>query len=166
MEVYIILLKRLLGSKLFDKRIWGGICTAVVSATAVFLFLLMYRNTVLEKQAAELGETAVKLLYDFGTAEQLDYQMIGLKEITTDAVFNQLTIDNEERTLNTYLKFKNKPVTVNVIKSTSDYVMYSLNTEYISGSRIFVFFFEIDPIENKIKSVREVEAIDFLSSYN
>lgn len=160
------MLKKLLGLKVFGRRVLSGICTAVVSATAVFLFLLMYRNTILEKQAAELGETAVKLLYDFGTAEQLDYQMIGLKEITTDAVFDQLTIDNEERTLNTYLKFKNKPVTVKVIKSTSNYVMYSLNTEYISDDRIFVFFFELDTIKNKIKSVREVEAIDFISSYN
>lgn len=141
-----------------------GVCC--LAALVTFCLLTIYRNVVLEQKTAELGETAVKLLYDFGSAEQLDYQMIGLKEITSDEVFNQLTIDNEERTLNTYLKFKNKPVSVNIIKSTSDYVLYSLDTECISEERLFVFFYKLNASGDKIVEVREVEAIDFLNSYS
>lgn len=135
-----------------------------VSASVVFSGLILYRNSIMNDKVAQLGVQAVKYLYDFGTAEQLDYQMTGLKEITTDAVFNQLTIDNEERTLNTYLKFKNEPVSVDVLKSTSNYVIYSLTTTNISHDRLFVFFFEVNN-EGLISSVREVEAIDFINSY-
>lgn len=135
-----------------------------VAAGIVSYFLVCKVLNVSERRDAELGEAAVKLLYDFGTAEQLDYQMQGLKEITTEPVFNQLTIDNEERTLNTYLKFKNEPVTVEVARSTNQYVIYSLDTKNISKDRIFVFFFTVNG-EGKIDSVREVEAIDFVDGY-
>ena len=90
--------------------------------------------------------------------------MQALKEITTDAVFNQLTIDNEERTLNTYLKFKNKPVTVEVEEITNDYVLYRLKTEEISADRLFCFYYSVNK-DGKLDKVREVEAIDFVSSY-
>lgn len=136
---------------------------AVAFAVIVPISIYARVESVAEDRVAALGEEAVKLLYDFGTVEQLDYQMNDLKKITTDAVFNQLTIDNEERTLNTYLKFKNKAVTVKVVKSTSDYVLYRLETENISEDRLFAFFFDVDD-SGKISYVREVEAIDFVDT--
>ncbi len=136
---------------------------AVAFAVIVPISIYARVQSVAEDRVAALGEEAVKLLYDFGTVEQLDYQMNDLKKITTDAVFNQLTIDNEERTLNTYLKFKNKAVTVKVVKSTSDYVLYRLETENISEDRLFAFFFDVDD-SGKISYVREVEAIDFVDT--
>ena len=137
----------------------------VLVSVAVFAFLFHFREQVLERDAAEIGECAVKLLYDFGSPEQLDYQMYDLQQLTTDAVFRQLTIDNEERTLNTYLKFKSEPVTVHVIKSTSTYVLYSLETENVDSSRIFLFLFSVGA-NGKIEYVREVEGIDFLDYYS
>ena len=136
---------------------------AVAFAVIVPISIYARVQSVAEDRVAALGEEAVKLLYDFGTVEQLDYQMNDLKKITTDAVFNQLAIDNEERTLNTYLKFKNKAVTVKVVKSTSDYVLYRLETENISEDRLFAFFFDVDD-SGKISYVREVEAIDFVDT--
>ena len=136
---------------------------AVAFAVIVPISIYARVQSVAEDRVAALGEEAVKLLYDFGTVEQLDYQMNDLKKITTGAVFNQLTIDNEERTLNTYLKFKNKAVTVKVVKSTSDYVLYRLETENISEDRLFAFFFDVDD-SGKISYVREVEAIDFVDT--
>lgn len=115
----------------------------------------------LEGDLAELGVRAVRCMYEFGSAEQLDSNMLDLKLLTTNDVFAYLTIDNEERTLCTYLKFKNEPVSVNVIKSTSSYVLYSLDTEAISEDRIFLFLFDVDS-SGKISGVREVEGIDFV----
>ena len=129
-----------------------------------FFFFFTYRDVVINRNVQEIGKQAVMCLYDFATVEQLDYQMQALKEITTDAVFNQLTIDNEERTLNTYLKFKNKPVTVEVEEITNDYVLYRLKTEEISADRLFCFYYSVNK-DGKIDKVREVEAIDFVSSY-
>lgn len=165
MEVFDIVLKRL---SEIDVKKWGlraFVVLIVVLSIGIPVSIYTRVQHVAQERVTELGERAVKLMYDFGTVEQLDYQMNDLKAITTDAVFNQLTIDNEERTLNTYLKFKNETVTVDIVRSTNNYVMYHLITTNISAERLFVFFFEVDD-SGKICYVREVEAIDFVDSAN
>ena len=146
------------------KTIVKSIIPIVLIAIVTFMAVLYSRRMTDDKKAA-IGEEAVKLLYDYGTIEQLDYQMSGLKEITTEEVFNQLTIDNEQRTLNTYLKFKQDSVTVEIVKSTNQYVMYHLHTNNVSEERLFVFFFNVND-NGLIDNVREVEAIDFISNYS
>lgn len=109
----------------------------------------------------KLGTKAVMLLYDFGTVEELDTQMYQLKKIATDSVFNQLTIDNEERTLNTYLKFKGGPVTVNVVQATDSYVLYTLKCDAVDLDRHFIFMFDMS-VNGKLNYVREAETFDFI----
>lgn len=163
MEVLITVLKRLLKGK--GASLWVvSIVLVFFAATVVSAVAYFNYRTSIYRNAAHIGEQAVKLLYDYGTIEQLDYQMVGLKEITTEPVFNQLTIDNEARTLNTYLKFKKNAVTVNVFKSTESYIMYSLVTKEISPDRKFIFMFELNE-NGKISWVREVEAIDFVTTF-
>ena len=125
-------------------------------------FQVVNRITNREKEYQALGESAVMALYDFGSVYDLDRNMYDLKQITTDAVFSQLTIDNEQRSLNTYLKFKDSSVSVRILRSGSDYVMYSLDTESIDADRVFVFFFTVD--NGKINSVREMECYDFIDN--
>lgn len=134
----------------------------VFSFSWVLLALLYSKSLHLNKDKAKIGENAVLALYNFGTVEQLNQQMKDLKSICSEGVFNQLTIDNEDRTLNTYLKFKNKATEVNIIKSTESYVLYTLNNDYISADRKFVFLFEINQ-NGVIDWVREEEAIDFIN---
>lgn len=143
--------------------LYFGLLLGLITVIAILLYGTKLQSTV-KRQSEELGILAVKSLYDFGTSEQLDAQMDVLKTITTEPVFNQLSIDNEGRTLNTYLKFKNKPVTVEILDSSSDYVLYSLQTDSISSSRKFLFIFSVDD-NGLISSVREMEAIDFVDSY-
>lgn len=109
----------------------------------------------------EIGVNTVKLLYEFSSYEDLARHQVDLQECTTSEVYNQLTFDKEERTLFTYLKFKNKQTAVRVIKSTDDYVLYSLDNENIDASRKFIFLFEVDK-QGKVCSVREEECIDFV----
>lgn len=111
-------------------------------------------------QKANTGVKAVELMYDFKTAYELNDQMSELKKITTTDIYRELTIDNADRTLNTYLKFKNKPVEVEIIKSTDNYVLYRLNTEVITTNRKFMFVFDTDWL-GRINYVREMEVIDF-----
>lgn len=151
-------------NKKYQNNLISLCITVLIVALIIFVILGVYSRYVLNTGSTEIGIQAVKCLYDFGTVEQLNYQMQGLQEITTSAVFNQLTIDNEQRTLNTYLKFKNKAVTVDVVEATSDYILYHLQTENISQSRLFCFYYHVNK-HGKIDKVREVEAIDFLDSY-
>lgn len=139
------------------------VAIVLVLACAIAFTLRIYSLVHLNDQKSALGIKAVKLLYNFGTVEQLDMQMADLYDITTKSVYNQLTIDNEERTLNTYLKFKNKTTTVNIIKATESYVLYTLKNVNISSDRYFVFMFDVNK-HGKIDYVREVEAIDFVNT--
>ena len=110
-----------------------------------------------------IGIELVKALYDFKDVYQLDSNMVIVKELTTEPVFNDLTIDNEQRTLTTYLKFNNKPCTVHIIDNTDSYVMYRLENENISSDRIFVFFFKVDK-DGKVNWYKEVEGIEFVNT--
>lgn len=129
----------------------------------LLLIITLYNKQIIVEEKKDLGVKAVMALYDFRDAYQLDSNMVTLKDITTEAVFNDLTIDNEQRTLNTYLKFEGKAVTVNILKNTESYVLYSLDTEKISADRIFVFFFDVDK-EGKISWYKEVEGIEFVDT--
>ena len=75
---------------------------SIVFVTVCALALLITVSTAnMNKQKAQIGEQAVKLMYQFVDLQQLQLNMIDLKSITTEPVFNQLTIDNEDRTLYT-----------------------------------------------------------------
>lgn len=147
--------------KKFDnKSLLFYLCIALVSSSIGYASAHK-QESVNEELQAMIGESAVMALYNFRTLEQLSIQMSELASLTTDAVYNQLTIDNEERALNTYLKFKNEPTFVTIHKSTSHYVIYSLDNKYIDSSRRFIFLFSLDS-HNKISEVREVEGLDFI----
>jgi hypothetical protein len=109
---------------------------------------------------AQVGLLAVKYLYHFSSLEELDANMDELKKISTPEVYRKLTIDNTDRSLNVYLKFKNKPVFVIPDKATDNYIIYRLQTENISNFRKFTFFYEVNK-QGLISDVREAEIIDF-----
>jgi hypothetical protein len=124
--------------------------------------LILVAITIIAKQYnsdGEYGKLAVKYLYNFQTIEELDSNMEALKQIVTDEVYQNLTIDKTDRALNVYLKFKNNPTVVRFEEVTDTYIIYSLETESISSLRKFVFFFKVD--KGRISWVREGELIDF-----
>lgn len=137
----------------------------VIGALSIILFFVLYNDSGNEYLAVDTGVDAVKYLYNFDNVQQLDSNMVKLKEITTEGVFEQLTIDNTNRTLNTYLKFKGEPTKVNVIEATDTFVLYSLDTKYVDSKRIFMFIYNVND-NGKIEYVREMECIDFVTDLN
>lgn len=115
----------------------------------------------IEAKRTSIAIEAVQDLYQFSKVEDLDKNMAKLKDFTTQSVYNQLTVDNEERTLNTYLKFKGAPTTVNVVKATSSYILYTLTNENIDKDRVFIFMYDFNS-KGQILKVRESECLDFL----
>lgn len=111
----------------------------------------------------ETGLLAVKYLYNFSGLGELDSNKNKLKEITTEEVYNQLTLDNTDRALNVYLKFKNKPTKVVPDQFSEDYIIYSLETESIESYRKFAFFYHVNS-DGKIDQVRESEVVDFVGT--
>lgn len=111
--------------------------------------------------SSKVGISAINLLYKFHDYTELDSNMAELRKIVTSSVYDELTIDNEGRLLNTYLKFKGNACIPHVIASTSDYVLYTLETQSIEETRLFLFIYSTN-LFGKIDSVREVECIDFV----
>lgn len=109
-----------------------------------------------------VGVQAVGYLYNFSNLEELDRNMEKLRKITTEEVYEQLTIDNTNRALSTYLKFKGKPSYVTIDDQTNSYVSYHLKTAEVASSRKFIFMYNVNS-SGLIDKVREVEAIDFIS---
>lgn len=137
------------------------IIKSIVFVTVCALALLITVSTAnMNKQKAQIGEQAVKLMYQFVDLQQLQLNMIDLKSITTEPVFNQLTIDNEDRTLYTYMKFKGITTSVNIKKATSTYIIYSIVNDNVDETRRFVFMFDCNR-SGKISYVREAEIHDF-----
>lgn len=132
---------------------------AFVTVCALAL-LITVSATNMNKQKARIGEQAVKLMYQFIDLQQLQLNMIDLKSITTKPVFNQLTIDNEDRTLYTYMKFKGTTTSVDIKKATSTYVIYSIVNDNVDETRRFIFMFDCNH-SGKISYVREAEIYDF-----
>ena len=91
----------------------------------IFTTVIIQRqyNKTLSKNKVALGEQLVRALYDYDSVYELDAQMTIVKSICSDAVYNDLTIDNEQRTLTTYLKFKQDPVHVVLHNSEYGYVL-------------------------------------------
>lgn len=112
---------------------------------------------------ADLGVELVKAMYDFENPYELDKNMLVVQKLVTEDVFPDLTIDNEQRTLSTYFKFKDASVHVNVLKSTDSYVLYSLDSEAISADRKFILIFSVNE-EGVINEVKEMECYEYLNS--
>ncbi len=111
----------------------------------------------------ELGEELVMAMYNFETPYQLDSQMLIIQTLTTADVFNDLTIDNEQRTITTYLKFKDCGVKAEIISSGEDYVYYKLDAEVIEENRTFIMFFRVNE-DGLIDWVKEAECIEFIDT--
>lgn len=134
-------------------------------AVCMLAILVTISSANINKQRQKIGEQAVKLMYQFVDLQQLQLNMIDLKSITTEPVFNQLTIDNEDRSMYTYMKFQGDKTSVKIKKATSTYIVYSISNENIDADRKFIFMFGCNS-SGKISYVREAEISDFVSYYN
>lgn len=135
----------------------------------LFILSVLSVNEVMglgaERLKGERARETVCLLYDFGTPEQLGAQQVRLKKYVTGSVYDELTVDNEERRLNTYLKFYGCASTVHFSKVTDRYIIYWLECAAIDSSRRFLFCYDMDA-SGRICRVREAEIIDFMENEN
>lgn len=141
-----------------------SIVIAILTLVVVSIISCLAITLNIKRIEVKKTNTAIEIvqdLYQFSKVEDLDKNMLKIKDLTTKSVYNQLTVDNEERTLNTYLKFKGDATSVNVVKATSSYILYTLTNKNIDKDRVFIFMYECNE-KGKISSVRESECLDFL----
>lgn len=107
-----------------------------------------------------LGVDAVNYLYNFNSVDDLDKNDKKLKDITTESAYESLTVTNSDKALNTYLKFKDNAVEVEILSSGPGKVVYTLHSDSLSDGRKFIFLYEVN-FFGKITSAQEFEAIPF-----
>ena len=145
--------------KSLSKRI---VAVLLVAFAFSLLFGILVKVTN-DNRKTKIGVNAVQLLYQFKNLEELGRHQNSLKNITTEDVFDIITVDNEERTLNTYLKFRGNSCDVQILKARPNYVLYRIDCESIDSDRTFIFLFDVDN-SGKINYVREEECIDFIEN--
>ena len=133
----------------------------IVMVSMVSCFAVTLNIKRIEAKRTQTAIEVVQDLYQFSKVEDLDNNMLKIRNLTTQSVYNQLTVDNEERTLNTYLKFKGDATSVNVVKATSSYILYTLTNKNIDKDRVFIFMYDCNS-KGKLSNVRESECLDFL----
>lgn len=114
---------------------------ALIAASILVLLLLLQRFVV-----HDVGLQLVRNLYEFETSEQLAYEnMPHLQKIVTPEVMKSISINNEENTLNRYLKFKNKPTKVQIIRHETSgrngVIVFKIDNEHIEKYREFMLIY-------------------------
>lgn len=141
-------------------RLLKGILIGLTVISTVAVIYLGF-DKVHKEEGKKTAKEAVMLMYDFDSYDNVYKEhMASLKKITTDEIYNNITVENIDRALTTYLKFKGHPSKVEFIEVTDNYVVYSLDTESITQTRKFAMFYHTNWL-GKIDSMKEAELRDF-----
>lgn len=140
---------------------WGKIFSLALLIAAIMVAPIYIKKVFFHTVKSQLAVDTIKALYEFGDEDQLEANQSLLKHYVTEDVYNQLTYDNDQRRLNTYLKFSQEATTVNIEKATDSFVIYSVNNETIDADRNFIFVYRTNSA-GKICFVREAELLDFI----
>ncbi len=133
------------------------IISFVVIMTLVICFLF-YRNTIL-KSNEKLGIQALRALYEFNSLDEFEENMRKFEDYVSEDVFQQMTIDNSDRVLGVYLKLRGNSCAVDIVDSTSDYIVYHLISDSIEKERLFLFCYKVS--NKKIIDIKEAELFLF-----
>ena len=131
-------------------KLLGFIVGLIIIATIFWFIYIKY-------ETPKLGVRAVEDMYTFTSySELVKNDMPDLQKITTPQVYNKLAYTNQERALTTYMKFAGKPTSVNILASTDEYVVFSINSPAINPNRKFIMFYNVNLFGN-ISEVHESE---------
>ena len=158
MEELVILLK-----KLWNKKIMFFLASLFIVVS--IKIIMLYAYGVSDASRVKLAKRALIDMYQFSSAEQLHDQFKDLQKITTEDVYNSLTYDNLEKSKHTYLTYSERPVSIDFIACTPNYVTYTLKCDKVIAGRQFIFLYNVNK-SGKLCDVREAELIDYFEIDN
>lgn len=135
--------------------------TITVAGIAVISAIYLGFWKVQKLEGMKTAERVIKLMYEFDSYDDVyESNMKELKTLTTEDIYKEITVENVDRALTTYLKFKGHSSKVEIIDITDNYVMYSLDTESITQTRKFCMFYHTNWL-GRIDKMQEAELRDF-----
>ena len=111
-----------------------------------------------------VAEEASIALYTFDSPRELIATQLWLDKNVTEDVYKELTIDNALRAVNTYQKFEYDSSSTVVRKAGKGFCVYSLRSEHIDYSDLFLMLCEVNPITLRIREVNEYKMLNAMSS--
>ena len=145
------------------KKLFIGLSGVVIAALCSAFFVLGKGPS--DKEKTELGKTIVDMMYSFDNKEVLYNNYKSIESMVTEDVFNQISVDNEEKTLRTYVSWKAEPCIVDFVQCTPDHVLFRLKSDGIEVDRLFLFVFNVND-DGIIDYVKEGEVYEYYNSYN
>lgn len=136
-----------------------GIIIGFCCVIAIILFIVFSLKFEIFSRGS-IGEQVIYALYDFESVEDLSLSDDDLKKLVTDEVYTNLSVTNSDKALNTYLKFKEESVSVEILETRPGSILYTLNTNSLSSGRKFLLLYDVN-IFGKVSYAREMECIDF-----
>ena len=110
------------------------------------------------------AEEAVMLMYNFESFTTLyQEQMDRLQKIVTPEIYNEITVENMDRALTTYLKFKQNPSKVTILEKEENYIIYTIESDSLTSGRKFVMYYDTN-LFGKINEMKEAELRDFYNT--
>lgn len=131
-----------------------------LAATFILVLLLVALVYASNMDVTSYGEAIVENLYTYKDDASRIQQKGFLQEICSEDVYAQITL-KKNGNLYTFIDTARELTSVNIIKSTNDYIIYSLNSPQIDPESRYVLFYEVT--NKKVTEVRECELYDFLS---
>lgn len=107
----------------------------IVMVSMVSCFAITLNIKRIEAKRTQTAIEVVQDLYQFSKVEDLDKNMLKIRNLTTQSV--------------------------NVVKATSSYILYTLTNKNIDKDRVFIFMYDCNS-KGKLSNVRESECLDFL----
>jgi hypothetical protein len=104
------------------------------------------------------GKQCVYYMYRYNSVDELTANMRGLSKIVSTSIYDQITVDDPNRSLYTYFKFKLDPVDVIIMDSRPGYIEYAISNINIDSTRRFALLYRIRM--DKIVSFREIELVE------
>lgn len=127
-------------------------------ALLTFLWVVWRSSNI----SQDIGSRCVRLLYQFSTPQEIVDNQRQLELLVTDEVFSDLNIDDTNRVVNAYYKFKYSTSSVNIVSSAPGCVVYTIANENIDPDSLWIFKYTLDS-SGKIDWVKEYSVLDIRS---
>lgn len=127
-----------------------------------FAYIPLHKNVSKNNAKALITE-----MFQFNNYTDLNtLNMPKIKKLTTESVYNSIKLQgNLDRGIGAYLQFRDKPCSVKIITVTDNYIIYSLDNQFVSDQNKYITFYKTN-FFGKISDIKECQIRDAFTTTN
>lgn len=140
----------------------------IIVITLIIILIIGFSYIPIHKNISKRNiKYLITNMFQFNNYSDLNnLNMPKIKKITTESVYNQLKIEgNLDRAINAYLQFRDKPCSVKILTVTNNYIIYTLNNQFISDQNKYITFYKTN-FFGDISEIKECQIRDAFTTNN